>query len=94
MTESFSPYDNTSWITEKPISIAEAQVVEQLLQKQKRMIYISELFQGAVLAPFAVAGFHQWEGIQTYIAIDHDGLRFIPFSILKDNGAYYLQSNY
>ncbi|WP_193556350.1 hypothetical protein [Paenibacillus ginsengarvi] len=89
---SFDPFDNTYWITDKPLHADSAEQLSAVLESADNpVMFKANLYGRQVLAPFAVTGLHHWEGSEPYIRLEQEGLRFIPFEVLKEYGTFHQQ---
>ncbi len=84
----FDVYERMPWLTGAPLSISFRELAIKLSQ-QDHIWYSSEPYGGAHRFVWAVIGYHGWSDGLPYMAIDHEGTRYIPFDILAANGHYY-----
>lgn len=86
----FDPFDDTDWITDKPIRFESAQHFAAALTADASPItYTANLYGKTVLAPFAATGFHDWGAGVPYIVLEQEGARYIPYSLLTTFGDFY-----
>ena len=83
----FDPYYNLSWIKEEPAAVPDAEALIASLDDGNRWICVAELYGGAVAFAYAVTGYHRWDGDATFIALEQDGLRFVPADTVLKHGA-------
>lgn len=69
-------------------SIQSLEEVVDHLENRGDLSFIGHLFEGHILAPFSVLGVHKW-GSASFIELEDDGSRFVPFEHAKDLGAFY-----
>ncbi|WP_274363629.1 hypothetical protein [Paenibacillus thermotolerans] len=89
------PYMNIAWITGKPISIRGwNDLLKTLGGKDEAPVYRADLFDGLMMVPMGVAGVHAWkanvgnEALDSFVAVEQEGLRYIPFDRLAANGSF------
>ena len=85
----FDPYESIHWLTDNPLPLKSAEEIAAYLKKHGKLTYAGQLFEGKILSPFAVIGFHQWVNGPLYLAVDHQGLRWIPVGFFTENGAFF-----
>lgn len=87
---SFDPFERLSWLmNEKPFSVQNEAALLQWLQKSKQLRYISEPFGDRMLYALAVIGYERWSGGRIDVALDNEGVRFIPLATLREAGLFY-----
>lgn len=88
------PYMNIAWITAKPLPIHSwNDVMQSLKENETSLVYRADLFGGMMVYPFGVAGVHSWkpnndEAANGYVALEQEGLRYVPFQRLLENGTF------
>ncbi|WP_199619651.1 hypothetical protein [Paenibacillus alkalitolerans] len=88
------PYMSIGWITAKPLPVRGWNDLLALLGgNQAQLVYSADLYEGMMLWPFGVAGVHAWSPDGTaaprgYVALEHEGLRYVPFDRLAANGTF------
>jgi len=86
---SFDPWDNPSWITEKPLSVASQTDLKDTLIQSNPLTYVAKMYQNQAIFSFAVIGYQQWSTGQLYATLDQEGARYVPLSSLMRVGAFY-----
>lgn len=85
----FDPFDKASWITGKPLPAETFSKLKELLHEKPTVTYTAKLYKKQAIYPFAVVGYQRWSNGESYIRLDHDGARYLPFSSLPDAGQFY-----
>lgn len=86
----FDPFDNTSWIDGKPLSLSSASDWLAYVGPERRPVtFTANLYGKTVLVPLAVTGYHDWGGSLPYVRLEHEGERYVPFDVLVRYGSFY-----
>jgi len=88
--ESFDPFEKAVWVKGKPLRSED--FPEWLLTAGKsgsKLTYSAKWFGGKVLYPLAVTGYHSWKGGSSFISLEQEGSRFIPYDTATQFGGYY-----
>jgi len=97
---SADPYLDISWLDAPDASIRSwSQFAAWLDGRAGVAIYAARAFGGTVLTPLGVAGYHVWpaaEGpdadehgsMRAFVALDEDGLRYVPLQTLLHAGTF------
>ncbi|OCT12137.1 hypothetical protein A8709_30255 [Paenibacillus pectinilyticus] len=73
----FDPYERLPWIEGTPLPVTSLPELEVALQQQGTLTYVTELYDEQVTMPLAVLGYQQWVHGDTYLALDHEGPRYV-----------------
>jgi hypothetical protein len=84
----FDPFERINWLTHDPLPIQQAsQLTEQIDQKAK-ITYVSNWFKDSYMVPMSISGYQQW-GDHTYLMMEEQGTRWIPFQSLQPFGFFF-----
>ncbi|RTE10359.1 hypothetical protein [Paenibacillus whitsoniae] len=85
----FDPYDRLPWVQGTPLAVASLVDLQQALQKNAQLTYVTKLYGDQVTMPLAVMGYTEWEADRTYLVLDHNGPRYIPLPSALAHGSLY-----
>jgi hypothetical protein len=89
VTPSFDPFDKPSWVNGKPLVIKSMADLKLAFQMHPNLTYMSKLYHQKIIYPFAFTGYQLWNDGLAYIALDNEGARYLPLSLLLKAGAFY-----
>jgi hypothetical protein len=88
----FDPFEQINWITNDPLVINGAQdLIDAVTKEKNKITYTASIFDDNALIPLAVVGYHHWDLGKSYIALEHLGTRYIPYTIVRKQGEFYLR---
>lgn len=92
LLQPFDPFDNTYWIVDEPQAVATSAELLTLLERAGPPVtFKSNLYGNTVLAPFAVTGLQLWTSDAAYVRLEQAGVRYVPFDVLAEYGAFHRQ---
>jgi hypothetical protein len=89
VTPTYDPFEKLSWIRGTPLKIASIDDLKLAVQAHPKLTYMSKLYKAAIIHPFALTGYQLWNTNQVYIALDDEGIRYIPLTSLLKAGAFF-----
>lgn len=91
LNETFDPYERLPWLmNESPFDGADDAKVKTRLEQSGHLRFVVSPFGESMLYAQPVVGYHQWSPQRLDLAIDMNGIRFIPADTLKKLGLFYL----
>jgi hypothetical protein len=91
---SFDPFANMHWIFDSPLPIRSAtSFIEALADGSLPITFTANLYGRKVLMPYAVTGYNQWKLGSTYVKIEQQGGRYVPFDTLLQYGSFFRQGS-
>lgn len=88
-TEHFDPYRMLNWVEGKPAPKPAYPEVKRQLETNGKPVFALELYEGSVLTPLPVDGYHEWSSGDRFLRVHQDDDRYLPFDLVRDTGAYY-----
>ncbi|CAM3802061.1 hypothetical protein COLU111180_08925 [Cohnella lubricantis] len=86
----FDPFERLPWLmNEKPFSVKNEQSLLRWLEQDKQLRYVSEPFGDRMLYALAVIGYERWSNGRIDVALDNEGVRFVPLTALRAAGLFY-----
>lgn len=90
LNEPFDAYERLPWLTkEAPFPAKDASKLQQRLNNKHQLRYVTEPFGDAMLYAVPVIGYQRWSNGRLDMAMDMEGIRFIPVNTLLKNGLFY-----
>ncbi|MCD9026136.1 hypothetical protein [Cohnella silvisoli] len=90
LNELFDAYERLPWLTkEAPFPAKDAKKLQSRLNNKQHLRYVTEPFGDAMLYAVPVIGYQRWSNGRMDLAIDMEGTRFIPLSVLLGKGLFY-----
>ncbi len=89
MLPAFDPYERLNFIVNDPMPIGTFTDLAEALKKNSRITFAAQLFDHTILAPMAVIGYQLWNDGEPFVIADEEGLRYIPYRQLSEQGHYY-----
>jgi len=90
LNEPFDAYERLPWLTkEAPFPAKDASKLQQRLNDKHQLRYVTEPFGDAMLYAVPVIGYQRWSNGRLDMAMDMEGIRFIPVNTLLKNGLFY-----
>lgn len=89
MLPAFDPYERLSWIEGTPHPITTLPQLQVALDQHGHLTYVTYLYDELVTMPLAVLGYQQWEHGDTYLALDHEGPRYVLLDDALGQGELY-----
>lgn len=85
----FDPYDRLQWVQGQPLSVTKLSELQDALNLQNQLTYVTELYNGQVTMPLAILGYQQWSSGDTYLTLDHVGPRYVILQAALQLGHIY-----
>lgn len=85
----FDPYDRLQWVQGQPLSVNKLSELQNALNLQDQLTYVTELYNGQVTMPLAILGYQQWSSGDTYLILDHVGPRYVRLQAALELGHIY-----
>jgi hypothetical protein len=85
----FDPYERLPWVQGTPLVIFGLEELRTALQKNPKLTYVSELYEGKVSYSLAVLGYRKWEMDDPYLILDHEGPCYLPLHSALTHGKFY-----
>lgn len=85
----FDPYDRLHWIQGQPLLVTKLSELQDALNLQDQLTYVTELYDGQVTMPLAILGYQQWAVGDTYLTLDHVGPRYVLLEAALKQGHIY-----
>lgn len=88
----FDPMEIPVWIQGEPLPLSDFESLQTILENHAhptRLTYCTKLFDQQVIYPFAVFGYQLWSDGEAYVALDHEGPRYINFTAMQQIGSFY-----
>lgn len=90
LKEPFDPYGSLPWLTgAEPLTLGNGEEARHRILRDERLRYVTEPYGGSVLYALPVVGFQRWPGGRLDVALDMEGIRFIPLETLNAYGLFY-----
>lgn len=91
LNDRFDAYERLPWLAkEAPFPAEDASKLRSRLNRSGQLRYVSEPFgDDTMLYALPVVGYLLWHNGRTDLALDMEGLRFIPLDALKAIGTFY-----
>ncbi|WP_127580043.1 hypothetical protein [Paenibacillus koleovorans] len=89
----FDPFHNTYWLTGgSPLNVNNVNDLTLAMDSgpDTAITYRGDLYDRAVLAPFAVTGVVPWNDQSAFVRLEQDGSRYMPLEELKRFGTFHL----
>ena len=86
------PYTNLTWITRPQLNKTNPKQMITYMKQNKSLVFTAPNRNAAYAAPFVITGFQDWSASSptdtssVYAATGQDGGRFLPFSMLIEQG--------
>ncbi|MBB6736019.1 hypothetical protein [Cohnella zeiphila] len=88
--EPFDPYERLPWLSGvQPVGQQNEAEVTDRLDRGLHLRYVSEPFGDRMLYALPAIGYLKWGSGRIDIALDMNGTRFIPLSVLRQTGLFY-----
>ncbi|WNQ09690.1 hypothetical protein MJA45_18930 [Paenibacillus aurantius] len=87
--EAFDPFLLVRWVSGQPLAVTDPASLKKTLTASSSMTYNAKLFNNQALYPFAVTGYQEWSDATLYVALDQEGTRYLPLSVLVTLGKFY-----
>ncbi|MDF2923964.1 MAG: hypothetical protein K0R57_2878 [Paenibacillaceae bacterium] len=75
----FDPFMKTTWLTETPLAQLTFAQWKSTAAPELHFTYLGKLFGGRALYPLAVSGYHLWDTDCSFLRLEHEGSRFVPY---------------
>jgi len=85
----FDPNENPTWIAGTPLSFTTIDDLKRELAQTQELTYSAKLLGGQAIYPLAVTGFTIYSGGVAYLAVDHDGDRYVPYQHMAALGHFF-----
>ncbi|MFE5319161.1 hypothetical protein ACFQ88_10675 [Paenibacillus sp. NPDC056579] len=87
--EPFDPYDRLPWVSGKPIVFSSLEELETALTKERKLTFVTELYDRKVTVPLAVTGLQRWSDDSVFLLLDQEGTRAIPYDTVMKLGSVF-----
>ena len=88
--ESFDPYERMPWLTRPPLAHQDAGELAVRLQAGAELRLTFDWFDGGYLHVLPIAAVQSWDDGASYVAVDQEGLRFLPYDgLVQPYGSIY-----
>lgn len=86
----FDPYERLPWVMGTPMMIQNLSDLQQTLNSHRKLTFVGDGYDHQHLVPLSVVGYAHWEtGTEPYLAVEQNGIRYIPLSTAITEGAFY-----
>ncbi|MBP1965307.1 hypothetical protein [Paenibacillus aceris] len=85
----FDPYDRMPWIVGAPLPVNSLPELQNALDTNENLTYVTELYDGQVTLPLAILGYQSWQEGSPYLILDHEGPRYVRLSAALGMGHVY-----
>lgn len=89
MNPTFDAYEQMPWLTKKPLETNKVNQLTQLLDRQAKIRFTSELYDRTVLFVWPAIGYHQWNDQKLYVAFDQYGMRYVALADIQSQGLFF-----
>lgn len=90
LRSAFDPYEQLPWVVGTPLVVQNLFDLQQAMQQQQKLTYVGDVYDHKHLIPLSVVGYAHWEtSTEPYLAVEQDGIRYIPLSTAIAGGAFY-----
>lgn len=90
LNAAFDPFERLSWLmNEKPFSVQDEASLSRWLDQNKQLRFTTEPFGDRMRYVLAVIGYERWSDGRIDVALDNEGVRFIPLTALRAAGLFY-----
>jgi hypothetical protein len=85
----FDPFYRVNWLTDPPMVLNDHYAFQHAFHHEAQITYSTHLYGRLILCAYAVNGFQTWNDDITFVSLDYEGDRFIPYSVLAELGSFY-----
>ena len=89
MRPSFDPYELLPWIQGTPLPVTSFSELQAAIEQQGDLTYVIQLYDDQVTMPLAILGYQHREHGDTYLALDHEGPRYVRLDDAIGLGSVY-----
>jgi hypothetical protein len=89
LVPAFDPYERLSWVQGTPLPINQLEDLKNALNKNGKLTYVTERYEGKVTSAYAVLGYSKWEKDDPYLIVDQNGPSYVPLSSALAHGHIY-----
>jgi hypothetical protein len=90
INETFDAYERLPWLTkEASFQAKDAKKLQSRLNSKQHLRYVVEPFGEAMLYAVPVVGYQRWSNGRLDLAVDMEGIRFIPIGAMLGKGNFY-----
>ncbi|WP_409345837.1 hypothetical protein [Paenibacillus sp. MBLB4367] len=85
----FDPNDRAAWIQGNPLSLSTIDDLKRELAQTGELTYRAKLLAGQATYPLAVTGYTVFSNGIAFLAVDHDGDRYVPYREMAAKGHFF-----
>lgn len=93
LLQAFDPYDRLPWVKKQPMLLPQFSDLQALLENKAKITFAGKIYNGQMLIPLAVIGYHIIPDISAYVAVNDSiqqrRVRYIQYDVLVRSGGFY-----
>lgn len=84
----FDPFEKMYWLTHDPLTFQQTSQLTKQIDRKAKITYVSNWFKDSYMVPVSISGYQHW-GDDTYLMMEEEGTRWIPYQSLQRFGNFY-----
>ncbi|WP_068609895.1 hypothetical protein [Paenibacillus swuensis] len=88
----FDPYARLPWVKKPALTYENFEDVQKRLNQRDKIMYTAEYWDRSIRYVFPVTGYESRPDETPYLIVEQDGLRYLPFHSVSEQGKFYKSS--